>query len=60
MFDSCLLLGSSGNVVHSGPQRLAQSYMALLGFYIPSNENLAEFLLPVTAGKHFFMEGRAF
>jgi hypothetical protein len=59
MFDSCLLLGSSGNVVYSGPQRLAQSYMAFLGFYIPPNENLADFLLDVTAGKHFLMEGRA-
>jgi hypothetical protein len=51
MFDSCLLLGSDGNVVYSGPQRLAQSYMAFLGFYIPPNENLADFLLDVTSGK---------
>jgi hypothetical protein len=51
MFDSCLLLGSNGNVVYSGPQRLAQSYMAFLGFYIPPNENLADFLLDVTAGE---------
>ncbi len=50
MFDSCLLLGSDGNVVYSGPQRLAQSYMAFLGFYIPPNENLADFLLDVTSG----------
>ncbi len=50
MFDTCLLLGSNGNVVYSGPQRLAQSYMAFLGFYIPPNENLADFLLDVTSG----------
>lgn len=50
MFDSCLLLGSNGNVVYSGPQRLAQSYMAFLGFYNQANENLADFLLDVTAG----------
>jgi hypothetical protein len=51
MFDSCLLLGGNGNVVYSGPQRLAQSYMAFLGFYIPPNENLADFLLDVTSGE---------
>lgn len=51
MFDSCLLLGSNGNVVYSGPQHLAQSYMAFLGFYIPPMENLADFLLDVTAGE---------
>ena len=50
MFDSCLLLGSNGNVVYSGPQRMAQAYMAFLGFYNQANENLADFLLDVTAG----------
>lgn len=52
MFDTCLLLGSNGHVVYSGPQRLVQLYMAFLGFYIPPRENLADFLLDVTAGKH--------
>jgi hypothetical protein len=50
MFDTTLLLGSNGNVVYSGPQRLALSYMAFLGFRSPPNENLADFLLDVTAG----------
>lgn len=50
MFDSCLLLGSNGNVVYGGPQRLALPYMAFLGFYIPQNENMADFLLDVIAG----------
>lgn len=50
MFDTCLLLSSAGNVVYSGPQRLALPYMAFLGFYIPPNENLADFLLDVISG----------
>jgi hypothetical protein len=50
MFDTCLLLSSGGNVVYSGPQRLALPYMAFLGFYIPPNENLADFLLDVISG----------
>jgi len=54
MFDTCLLLGSNGHVVYSGPQRLVQLYMAFLGFYIPPRENLADFLLDVTAGKHCY------
>lgn len=49
-FDTCLLLSSGGNVVYSGPQRLALPYMAFLGFYIPPNENLADFLLDVISG----------
>lgn len=50
MFDSCLLLGSNGHVVYSGPRRLALPYMAFLGFGIPPNENTADFLLDVTSG----------
>jgi hypothetical protein len=51
MFDSCMLLGSDGNVVYCGPQRLALPYMAFLGFYIPANENIADFLMDITAGE---------
>jgi hypothetical protein len=51
MFDSCMLLGGDGHVVYCGPQRLALPYMAFLGFYIPPNENIADFLMDVTAGE---------
>jgi hypothetical protein len=51
MFDTCLLLSNSGRVVYDGPQQLVLAYMQRLSFACPPNENVADFLLDVTAGE---------
>lgn len=51
MFDSCFLLSNSGYVVYAGPQHLALHYLAFVGFYKPAEENTADFLMDVIAGK---------
>ncbi|WIA37755.1 hypothetical protein OEZ86_014631 [Tetradesmus obliquus] len=50
MFNSCLLLSNSGRVVYDGPQQLVLAYMESLSFACPEGENVADFLLDVTAG----------
>jgi hypothetical protein len=51
MFNTCLLLSNTGSVVYDGPQQLVLDYMAALHFACPAGENVADFLLDVTAGK---------
>jgi hypothetical protein len=50
MFDTCLLLSNTGHVVYDGPQKLVLDYMGALNFLCPRGENVADFLLDVTAG----------
>jgi hypothetical protein len=51
MFDTCLLLSNTGRVVYDGPQQLVVDYMHFLDFECPPGENVADFLLDVTAGE---------
>ena len=51
MFDTVLLLGPTGRTVYVGPAKLAKAYFESLGFVFPDNENAADVLLDIIAGK---------
>ncbi|CAG8488921.1 20517_t:CDS:10, partial [Racocetra persica] len=50
-FDDFLLLGKGGRIVYFGPTNEALKYFESLGFRCPEEENPADFMLEVAAGK---------
>lgn len=50
-FDDVLLLATGGSSVFLGPREHLQEYMENLGFYFPPNNNPADVIMDILAGK---------
>jgi ABC-type multidrug transport system ATPase subunit len=51
LIDDVLLLGKGGSTVYVGPTNEAKAYFERLGFYMPSNENPADWMMDVMSGQ---------